>query len=214
MTPREMRNDRYGAYVVKNLKSRNFDACYVQTKEEALTEALSRIQEGSLVSWGGSETIRQIGLLDAVKNGNYRCIDRDSAEDLEERMERMRKALLCDVFLCSANAVSADGQLINVDGGGNRVAAMAFGPKKVPVAAGMNKIVPTVEDGIRRIQMTAAPVNMMRFANEKTNTPCAKTGQCGNCNGTDGICNIWSIEKRSLFPGRIQVILVGEELGY
>lgn len=214
MTPQEMRNERYGSYVVGNLKKRNFDACYVKTKEEALDEALSRIPKGSLVSWGGSMTLRQIGLLDAVKSGNYRYIDRDSTTNPQERNDLMRQALLCDVFLTSSNAISADGQLINVDGGGNRVAAITFGPKKVLVIAGINKVVPTVEDGIRRIRAVAGPINMMRFVKEDTVTPCSKTGNCGDCDAPGSICNIWNVTRRSMTPNRIQVILVDEELGY
>ena len=214
LTPKEMRNERYGPYVAKNMNNRNFDACYVRTKKEALAEALSRIPEGSLVSWGGSASISQIGLKDALKAGNYQVIDRDEATDMEDRFNRMRQALLSDVFLSSANAISEDGVLINLDGLGNRVAAIAFGPKKVLIIAGMNKVVPTVEDGIERVRSIAAPINMMRFCNEDTKTPCAQTGRCGNCNAENTICNQWIITKRSMTPGRIQVILVGEDLGY
>ena len=214
MTPQEMRNARYGPYVAERMKKRNFDACYVTTKEEALAEALSRIPEDSLVSWGGSLSVCQIGLIDAVKAGNYRVLDRDAATSLEDRVERMRQALLSDVFLTSSNAISEDGCLINVDGGGNRVAAITYGPRRVIVIAGMNKIVPTVEDGVKRIQSVAAPVNMMRFLREDSTTPCSRTGRCADCSAPDSICNHWVITRRSLTPGRIHVILVGEDLGF
>ena len=210
----KMRYERLGRYVANNMQKRNFDAYYVPTKEEALEKAISLIPEDALVSWGGSATIREIGLTDAVKNGPYRVIDRDEAKDMAERMERMRRALLCDVFLTSSNAITEGGILINVDGGGNRVAALTFGPKEVIVVAGMNKVVPTADDGIARIRAVAAPTNMMRFVTEDTKTPCALTGRCGDCNMKDTICCHWVMTKRSMTAQRIHVILVGEELGY
>lgn len=214
MTPMEMRNEKYAALVVKNLKARGFDACYKATKEEALTEALARIPADAVVSWGGSVSVQQIGLLDAMRDGTHHIIDRDSAKDPDERMELMRQALLCDVFLTGTNAISENGRLINMDGNGNRVAALTFGPKQVIVIAGMNKVVRTVEDGLQRIRTVAGPVNMMRFMNENTSTVCAKLGVCGDCNSPDCICNHFVVTRRCRPVGRIQVILVGEELGY
>lgn len=214
MTAEEMRNEKYGPYVVANLQKRGFEACYVPTKAAALTEALSRIPEESLVSWGGSMSVCQIGLIDAVKTGKYRVLDRDAAKTPEERTECMRQALLCDVFLTSANAVSEDGCLVNVDGNGNRVAAITYGPRRVIVVVGMNKIVPTVQDGVSRIRSVAAPVNRMRFLKDDTIAPCARTGRCADCNAPDSICNHWVVTRRSLTPGRIHVIVVGESLGF
>lgn len=214
MTPKEKRNELCGAQVVKNLRSRGFEACYVPSKEAALTQALAWIPQGAVVSWGGSVSVQEIGLLDAVRSGAYRLIDRDTAGSPEERMEMMRQALLCDVFLMGTNGISLDGQLVNVDGNGNRVAALTFGPKNVIVIAGINKLEKTVEDAHRRARDVAAPMNIQRFATETTGTVCVKTGMCGDCNSADCICNHIVVTRRCKPAGRIKVIVVGEELGY
>lgn len=214
MTPKEIRNEKYGELVVKNLKSRGFEACYVPTKEAALAQALSWIPEDAVVSWGGSVSVQEIGLLDVMRDGNHKIIDRDSVKDPSERQELMRRALLCDVFLTGANGISQDGQLVNVDGNGNRVAALTFGPKSVIVVAGINKVRRSVEEAHQRTRDVAAPINIQRFATEDTKTACVKTGVCGNCNTPDCICNHIVITRRCRPAGRIKVILVGEELGY
>ena len=208
----QQRNERLAPLVVKRFQARGFSACFAPTKQEALARALSWIPEGSRVSWGGSLSLIQIGLLDAVKAA-FSVIDRDSAADPEQRQELMRRALLCDVFLTGANAVSDDGQLINMDGNGNRVAALTFGPKQVIVVAGMNKVVHGVEAGIERIRTTAAPFNMMRFLKTDSETICARTGMCASCIAPDCICNSLGITRRSRPNGRIKVLLVGEDLG-
>lgn len=210
-TPLQMRNDKLAEKVVKNLKKRFFDAYYVQTREEAVQLALSLIPEGNTVSWGGSETIRGMGLTKALHEGNYNVIDRDLF-DGAERMEAMRRALLCDTYVTSTNAISEDGCLVNVDGNGNRVAAMCFGPKSVVVVAGMNKIAPTVEAAHVRARHIAAPLNGQRFPNGKTG--CNVTGACENCCTADTIC-CYTVETRVCRPaGKIKVILVGEDLGF
>ena len=214
MTVREIRNEKYGQIVAKNLNNRGFEACYVATKEEALAQALAWIPEDAVIAWGGSVTMQQIGLMDEVKSGKYKVIDRDKAANPAEKVELMRQSLLSDVYLTSANGISQDGQLVNVDGNGNRTAAINYGPKMVLVVAGMNKVVPTVEDAVTRARTEAAPVNMQRFVNENTSTVCAKTGMCGNCNSPDCICNQIVITRRCRPAGRIKVILVGEELGF
>ena len=214
MTPRESRNEKFGPIVAKKLESRGFEACYVSTKEEALAQALAWIPADAVIAWGGSVTMQEIGLMDEVKSGKYQVIDRDKAKDPAEKVELMRQSLLCDVYLTGSNAISQDGQLVNVDGNGNRVAAITYGPKNVIVVAGMNKVVPTVEDALTRARTEAAPVNMQRFVNENTTTPCAKTGICGNCNSPDCICNDIVITRRCKPAGRIKVILVGEDLGF
>lgn len=212
MTPMEMRHERYAPLVVKHLCSRGFDACYVRTRAEALERSLAWIPPGALVGWGGSLSVDQIGLLDAVR-ATRPVLDRDAAPDEEARVECMRRALLCDVFLTGANAVSEDGQLINMDGGGNRVAALTFGPKRVIVVAGMNKVVPHVEAGVARIRSLAAPVNKMRFLTADSKTPCAGVGVCRDCNAPDCICNTLVVTRRCRPAGRIKVLLVGEDLG-
>lgn len=211
MTPRESFNEKRGNTVVKNLQGRGFDACYCKSGEEAREKALEWIKEGSSVAWGGSMTIRDIGLTEAVNKGNYQAIDRDAAETPEEKQKAAMDALSADYFLTSANGVSEDGQLVNVDGNGNRVAAIVFGPKYVIVVAGMNKVVRTAEDAMVRARTVAAPLNQQRFLK---NTPCTLTGVCGDCKSPECICNQLLTTRNCRPAGRIKVILVGEELGY
>lgn len=207
-TARELFNEKRGATVVKALKSRRFDAWYCATKEEALTLALSLIPEGATISWGGSESIHEIGLSAAVKTGPYEVWDRASAPD---PMAVAYKALTADWYLTSANAISEDGELVNVDGNGNRVAAMIFGPKNVLVVAGMNKVVRSQADAVTRARTIAAPYNMQRF---QKNTPCNVTGCCADCKSPDCICNQILITRGTRVPGRVKIILVGEDLGF
>lgn len=209
MNPIQIRNDKLGEKVVRNLKKRFFDAYYVRTKEEALALALSLIPEGDSVSWGGCMSAVEIGLTKALHAGNYRVIDRDPLEG-EARMEAMRQALLCDSYIGGANAISEDGQIVNVDRVGNRVAAMCYGPKNVLVIAGMNKITPTVEDAVVRARKYAAPVNAQRFPG---NTGCNVTGGCENCVTPDCVCSYTVTTRISRPAGKIKVILVGEKLG-
>ncbi|MCI9486200.1 MAG: lactate utilization protein [Lachnospiraceae bacterium] len=211
MTPRESFNEKRGNTVVKNLQGRGFDACYCKSGEEAREKALEWIKEGSSVAWGGSMTIRDIGLTEAVNKGNYQAIDRDKAGTPEEKQKAAMDALSADYFLTSANGVSEDGQLVNVDGNGNRVAAIVFGPKYVIVVAGMNKVVRTAEDAMVRARTVAAPLNQQRFLK---NTPCTVTGVCGDCKSPECICNQLLTTRNCRPAGRIKVILVGEELGY
>ena len=192
------------------MKKRGFDAYYVSTAEEARAKALELIPEGSTVSWGGSVTIDQIGLKQAVIEGGYEVINRDEAKTPEERTEFMRKGLTCDVFLMSANAVSEDGQMVNIDGNGNRVAALCFGPKEVIVIAGMNKVAGSLEEAYVRARRFAAPVNAQRFDFE---TPCSKTGMCADCLSPQCICSQMVVTRRTS-SGRIKVILVGDDLGF
>lgn len=209
--PVKMYYDKRGEILVKNLKSRHFDAYYCETKEEALKKALELIPEGVTVSWGGSATNQQIGLIDAVKNGNYNAVDRFAGETPEQREESMRCSMFADVFLTSANAISMDGQMVNIDGFGNRVAAVICGPKKVVVVAGMNKVEDTLEAAITRARTVAAPMNKQRF---DVQTPCAVTGTCGDCKAEGCICNHIVVTRHSRPIGRITFILVGEPLGF
>ncbi|MCI8274362.1 MAG: lactate utilization protein [Lachnospiraceae bacterium] len=211
MTPRELFNEKRGNTVVKNLQGRGFDACYCKTGEEAKEKAMEWIKEGASVAWGGSMTIRDIGLTEALGAGNYRVIDRDKAVTAEEKRKAAMGALSADYFLTSANGISEDGQLVNVDGNGNRVAAIVFGPEYVIVVAGMNKVVRTAEDAMVRARTVAAPLNQQRFLK---NTPCTTTGVCGDCKSPECICNQLLTTRNSRPAGRIKVILVGEELGY
>ncbi|MDR0524333.1 MAG: lactate utilization protein [Spirochaetaceae bacterium] len=210
-SPQSIRNDKLGPQVAQALRDRNFDARYYSHREEAISAILSLIPKTDTVSWGGSMTIEALGIQDRLASLGLRVIDRDAAPTREERLERMRQALLCDTFLTSANAISEDGCLVNVDGFGNRVGAMLFGPKQVIVAAGLNKVVKTLEDAVTRARTIAAPLNMQRFSALKT--PCAETGKCGNCKSPDSICS-YIVTLRLCKPaGRIKVVLIGESLG-
>ena len=202
--------DKRGALLVKNLQSRHFEAYYCSTKEEALEKALSLIPAGSSVCWGGSVTCQQIGLLDAVRAGEYRPMDRESCKTPEERENLMRQGLLADVFLTSANALSMDGQMVNIDGNGNRVAAIVYGPKQVIVVAGMNKVEDTLEAAITRARTVAAPMNEQRFGHPN---PCSVTGTCTDCKSETCICN-HILVTRHCRGGRIKFVLVGEDLGF
>ena len=211
MTTRELFAEKRGESVKKALEARGFEAYYCATGAEAKELALSLIEEGSSVSWGGSVTIREIGLTEAVNNGNYRAIDRDKAACPEEKDKLHHEGLLADYYLTSTNGISEDGELINVDGTGNRVAAMVFGPKHVIVVAGINKISRTAEDALIRVRTVAAPLNHFRVPGK---TPCTETGVCADCKSPACICNQILITRNCRPAGRVKVILVGEELGF
>ena len=211
MTPMEKRKELLGATLVKNLERRHFEAYYCPTAAEAMEKALSLMPEGSSVSWGGSMTIRDMGLTKAVKEGNYNVIDRDTATNPAEMREMHRQGLLTDFYLTSTNALSEDGVLVNIDGTGNRVAAISFGPNNVIVLAGLNKVAQDVDAAIKRVRSYVAPVNSMRFMGK---TPCAIDGTCHNCVSEECICNQVLVTRVCRPAGRIKVILIGEELGF
>ena len=204
--------EKRGQVLVKNLNARHFEAYYCAGRDAALQKALELIPEGSSIGWGGAMSAEQIGLLDAVKNGNYFVIDRDSAKSPEERNDLMRQCLLTDVFLSGANALSLDGQMVNIDGNGNRVAAIVYGPKSVIVVAGMNKVTDSLEEAVHRAREVAAPINKQRFPNAAT--PCLITGTCADCKSEGSICNQILITRSCRPFGRIKFIIVGEELGF
>lgn len=200
-----------GQVLVKNLQSRHFEAYYCESREEALKTALELIPEGSSVGWGGALSAEQIGLMEELHRGNFRPIDRSLAKTPEEREQMMRECMFCDVFLTGANGMSLDGQMVNIDGTGNRVAPVIYGPGSVIVVAGMNKVEDTLEDAVRRARTVAAPMNNQRFGNDN---PCSVTGACGNCKNIKCICNQIVITRHCRPVGRIKFILVGEELGF
>ena len=202
------RNQLLKDKVIKGLTSRNMTAYYAETKEEALKKALEIIPEGSSVTMGGAMSAREIGLVDALKGGKYDFIDRDNYED---KREAMLKAYDADYFLSSANAMTEDGVLINIDGNANRVSAIAQGPKHVLFIVGMNKICVDIDAAMKRARNVAAPINAQRFG---LSTPCAKTGSCLDCKSPDTICCQFLITRYSMHPGRISVILVNDELGF
>ena len=211
MDVRKMRNEALANRVVKNLESRNMEAYFVKTKEEALKKALELIPEGSSISWGGTASAKEIGLLDAVHEGNYEVYDREEAQTSALKNEIAHKALDCDFFIGSTNALAENGVLVNIDGNANRVAAFAFGPKNVLLIVGMNKVVKSEEDAMSRARNEAAPINAQRFG---LDTPCSKNGMCYDCKSPDCICCQILITRYSRAAKRIKVILVDENLGF
>ena len=167
-----------GSLLVKNLQKRHFEAYYCENKEEALKKALELIPQGALVGWGGTMTAKQIGLLEALNQGNYVTLDREKGKTPEEVTEIKYKCFHADFFISGTNGISLDGQLVNLDGNGSRVAPFIFGPKNVLVVVGMNKVTDTVEEAVKRVRTVAAPMNQQRFLRA---TPCTVTGSCGNC---------------------------------
>ena len=202
------RNELMAKKVIKGLESRNMTGYYAASKEEALRIALDLIPEKSSVTMGGAMSVHEIGLVDALKEGDYDFIDRD---DYEDKREAMLKAYDADFFLSSANAMTEDGVLVNIDGNANRVSAIAQGPKKVLFVVGMNKICSDLDSAMDRAQYISAPINAQRFGLE---TPCAKTGACAQCKSHDTICCQILITRYSKHDGRISVILVNDDLGF
>ena len=193
---------------MKGLESRNMSAYYAADRDAAKAIALSLIPEGASVTMGGAMSAHEIGLVDALKAGNYRFIDRDAYED---KRQAMLLAYDADVFLSSANAITEDGVMINIDGNANRVSAICQGPKKVVFIVGMNKVCPDVDSAMKRARNVAAPINAQRFG---LSTPCAKTGACMDCKSPDTICCQFLMTRFSRHKDRIHVILVNDNLGF
>ena len=211
MTPKEQRNERLAERMIKNLKRRNMEAFYCPTAEEAVKKVSELIADGSSVTWGGSMTIRDMGIPKALKErGTLEVLDRDEVTDREEVVKIYEKAFTADVYLSSANAISEDGVIVNIDGNGNRVAAITWGPKKVIFVIGLNKVAQDVEAALARARSTASPINAARF---NIKTPCHTDGVCHNCNSPECICNYVHFLRNSP-QGRHVVVLVGENLGY
>ena len=206
----ESRNRMLGETLVKNLERRHFEAYYCATSEDAITKVKQLMPSGSSVTWGGSETIRRMGLTEALHEADYKVLDRDKAETREEQLDIYRQAFSCDYYLSSANAISEDGIIVNIDGNGNRVAAITWGPKKVIFVIGLNKVAQNVEAALARARSTASPINAARF---DIKTPCQVDGVCHNCNSPQSICNYVHFLRNSP-RGRHVVVLVGENLGY
>ena len=202
------RNELLAQRVIKGLESRNMSGYWAENKEEALKIALGLIPEGASVSMGGAMSALEIGLPQAVKAGNYNFIDRDAIED---KRAAMLAAYDADVFLSGTNAITEDGVMVNIDGNANRVSAIAQGPKKLIIIAGMNKVCSDVDGAMKRARNVAAPINAQRFG---LNTPCSKTGSCMNCKSPDTICCQFLITRYSRHKDRIHVILVNDSLGF
>ncbi len=202
------RNELLAQKLIKGLESRNMKGYYAADRAEALALALSLIPEGSTVTMGGGQSAWEIGLPDALKAGNYNFIDRNLYED---KRAAFLAAFDADVYLASANAITDDGVMVNIDGNANRVAALAYGPKKLVLIVGMNKVCPDLDAAMKRARSVAATINAQRFG---LSTPCAKTGACLDCKSPDTICCQFLITRYSRHAGRVHVILVNDTLGF
>lgn len=208
--PKKSCYDKSGPRVAEALCRNHFEAYYCSDIAEAVEKVMSLIPAEDTVAWGGAATVDELGIKELLRQRGQKLIDRD-AVPAEQRMDAMRQALLCDTFLMSANAITEKGELFNIDGNGNRVAALCFGPKSVVVVAGMNKVVADIDAAVSRVRHFAGPANAQRFAGLKT--PCAVNGQCGDCHGTDCICAYAVATRVSRPAGKIKVVLIGEDLG-
>lgn len=206
-----LRNQLRGKKLIQALEKRNMEASYAANAEEALSQALAWIPAGSRVGWGGSMSIDAIGLKNAIRQGDYVVLDREVVPP-EEKDAVMHEILAdCDYFLTSANAISEDGVMVNIDCLANRLAAMCYGPRHVLYVIGMNKVVARAEDAYHRARTEASPINAMRF---DIDTPCHKTGCCYDCQSPDTVCCQILITRYNHTPGRVKVILVDDALGF
>ncbi|MBE5936159.1 MAG: lactate utilization protein [Lachnospiraceae bacterium] len=212
MSHKKQAYENLATSIIEKFNLRGIDGYYADSAEDALEMVQRFFPPGCSISWGGSETLNEIGLIDVLRDSDSDFVLYDRmAVPVEEREALYSKIVGCDYFLMSSNAITLDGQLINIDGMGNRIACLITGPKNVIIVAGMNKIVTNVEEGINRTHNFAAPPNTVRLGKD---TPCADHGRCGNCLSEDCICCNTVITRKSRVPGRIKVILVGEELGF
>ena len=214
LTPKKVIYSRKAEKVIKGLKKRQIEGIYCEDSRTAVAEICRLIPEGSLVALGGSETILESGLVDALRKMDIDLLDRYKSGVTKAEVDGMRqKGLGADIYIASSNAVTADGKLVNMDGLGNRAAAVVFGPGKVILMVGMNKVVRDVEDAVARIKTIAAPLNSVRVG---VKTPCSQLGFCSDphCSPPNRICSHLVITEANMIPGRITVVLVGEELGY
>lgn len=212
-TPQSIRNERLGCRLVAQLERRHFRAVYCATSEEAVRYVDALIPDGSTVSWGGSFTLRNMGLTTALhqRDDKLNLLDRDLAPDRAAAERIYHEAFGADFYLTSANAISEDGVLVNIDGNGNRVAAITYGPRQVVTVVGVNKVAQTVEAAISRARSTAAPINVARF---DIDTPCQHDGVCHNCLSPQSVCTYIHLTRLSHPAGRHTVVVVGEELGF
>ena len=201
------RNEILAKNVIKGLESRNMSGYYAADREEAVKKALELIPEGSSVAMGGCTTAHEIGLINVLEEGNYDYINRAKMTPRESLMA----AYDADVFLSSANAITSDGIMVNIDGNSNRVSCIAQGPRKVVFIVGMNKVCSDLDSAMKRARNVAAPANAQRF---DVKTPCKVTGKCSDCKSPDTLCCQFLITRFSRHEGRIHVILVNDTLGY
>ena len=211
MTPKQIYYENAAKTIIKNLENRQMEGYYCASSQQAVEKALSLIPAGASIGWGGSMSLSETGLSDALRRGKYVIYDRDAVKSGEEQKKVFAQIFSSDYFLMSTNAITLDGELINVDGRGNRVSFLCYGPEHVLIVAGMNKVVSDVQCGIKRVHDVASPANTVRLHKD---TPCSVTGRCADCLSPGCICSQTVITRFSIVPGRIKVILIGEELGY
>lgn len=213
MTPVEQNYENLAESIIEKLSKRNMEGYYCKDREEANAKAKRFLTPDCSVSWGGSETLKEIGLIDDLKelSSEYEILDKSAIPSELSKKEFLGKVFTSDFYFMSTNAITLDGELINIDGNGNRVACLCNGPEHIVIIAGMNKIVPDVKSGIMRVRNIAAPPNSLRLG---LDTPCAEYGRCVDCLKDDCICCQTVITRKSRHAGRIKVILVGENLGY
>lgn len=200
--------------VVKKLKEKKFDAMYVDNLEKAKEEVLKCIPKGVSVAMGGSVTLKEMDMIETIRNGDYKFFDRfDPKLSFKEEVEVYRQGMLADYFITSSNAITEEGQIVNIDCTGNRAASIIFGPKHVIIVAGFNKIVGNLDAGLKRLK-EIAPMNCKRLKGHNV-TPCVQNGECTDCDIKQRMCNYISIvEHGGKFPGRFKVIIVGEDVGF
>lgn len=201
---------------IRHLKENQMDARFIPNREQLFDLLNEWVSQGDTVSFGGSMTLFETGVMDYLhqreSKGEILFLDRNrEGLTLEQVQDIYRQAFCADVYFSSSNAITSDGYLYNVDGNGNRVAAMMYGPKSVIVIAGCNKVVETKEDAVRRMEQKVAPLNAKRL---KMNTPCVRTGVCAHCMSPDRICCDYVWFGRQRIPNRIKVLILGEEFGY
>lgn len=213
MSPKEKNYENLAESIIEKLAHRNMEGYYCKDREEANAKVKRFLMPDCSISWGGSETLQEIGLIDDLleAQNEYEILDRKNPDPALSPKEFYGKMVTADFFFMSTNAITVDGELINIDGNGNRVACLCNGPDHVIVVAGMNKVVSDVKSGIARVRNIAAPPNGVRL---QTNTPCTEYGRCTDCLTQDCMCCHTVVTRKSRVPGRIKVILVGEELGY
>ena len=211
MSPLNQYYETLASTVIKGLEKRGMEGYYCASSAEAVEKIMSMIPENASVAWGGSATLAQTGMMQALLASDLRKIDRNAASSSEEKVRLEHESFYADYYFMSTNAITTDGELINVDGNGNRVAALVYGPEHVIILAGMNKVAADTEAAFQRLRTVAAPANTVRL---KLNTPCSQTGTCKNCLSPDCICAHSVITRFNRHKGRIKVFLIGESLGF
>lgn len=197
---------------IEALKKNNIEGIFLENETEIFSFLKSLLKENSTIGFGGSKTLEQLGILDFLREGNYNLLDRARPDLSSEEIEKiLKECFFADYYFSSSNAITENGEIYNVDGNGNRVAAITYGPKKVFLIVGVNKIVKNVEEAIERNRNISAPANCIRL---KRNTPCSKIGYCVECRAEDRICNTYVLMKHQRFKDRITVIFLNKSLGY